>query len=249
MSSGSRLIWVTGAAGGIGSVLVRMLSERGDQVVAIDRPGERLDALTSLPGVSTVAADLADTHALANVSAQWVTQFGGPQVLINNAGVAPVIAPVSGLDLALWEQNLAVNLTAAYVLMAAALPSIQASGDGRVISVSSSSAVRVSPGFAPYSASKAGLIALTKVLALELAPHGGTANVVAPGLVQTAMSQSVFGTPEAVAAAAASGPLANPMGEVILPADVAELILFLISPAARHVSGQTVHCNAAGFMP
>jgi NAD(P)-dependent dehydrogenase (short-subunit alcohol dehydrogenase family) len=120
---------------------------------------------------------------------------------------------------------------------------------GRIVNIASGTAVRVGPGSGPYAASKAGIIALTKSVAGEVARMGITANVVAPGLTDTAMTRGQFGDEERLQQEASAGRIANPMRVVIQPEDIASAVAFLALPESRYITGQTLHVNAGSFMP
>jgi NAD(P)-dependent dehydrogenase (short-subunit alcohol dehydrogenase family) len=122
-------------------------------------------------------------------------------------------------------------------------------GFGRVVNIASGTAVRVSAGTAAYAASKAGLIALTKAVAVEGATRGVTANAVAPGLVDTPLMRAVMPTRELLEAAAATSAIANPMGVVLDAEDIAHAVAFLASVASGRITGQVLHVNAGAVMP
>jgi NAD(P)-dependent dehydrogenase (short-subunit alcohol dehydrogenase family) len=144
---------------------------------------------------------------------------------------------------------MAVNLTGAFHVTRAVLGGMIERGYGRIVNVASGTAVRVSPGAAAYAASKAGLIALTKAVALEGAAHSVTANAVAPGLVDTPMTRRLMPTDEALSTAATSSPIANPMGTVLSPDDIAHAIHFLCQTRSGRITGQVLHVNAGALMP
>ena len=119
---------------------------------------------------------------------------------------------------------------------------------GRIISISSGTAVRVGPGTGAYAASKAGIIALTKAIAGEVARMGVTANVVAPGVTDTAMTRAQFGGQAQLIEQATNGGIANPMRVVIQPEDIAAAVAFFALPESRYITGQTLHVNAGALM-
>ncbi len=120
---------------------------------------------------------------------------------------------------------------------------------GRIVNIASGSAVRVGPGVGAYGASKAGLIALTKALASEGAEAGVTANAVAPGLVDTAMMRKHMPETEMLETAARQSSIANPMGLLLQPEDIAHTVAFLCHPDSRGITGQVIHVNGGAIMP
>jgi NAD(P)-dependent dehydrogenase (short-subunit alcohol dehydrogenase family) len=144
---------------------------------------------------------------------------------------------------------LGVNLTGAFHVTRAVLGGMIERRAGRIVNIASGTAVRVSAGAAAYASSKAGLIAFTKAVAAEGAPFGVTANAVSPGLVDTAMTRRLMPTDDALQAAATSSPIANPMGVVLTPEDIAHAVVFLCHPASGRITGQVLHVNAGALMP
>lgn len=240
--------WITGAAGGIGQAITRRLAARGYWPVMFDRDENGLRALQAELGGDVVPCDLADSAALID-QCDAILQPGTPEVLVNNAAIAMTPARIEDVELDTWQRTIATNLTAPFVITRSVLPAMRQRRFGRIVSVASSSAIRVSPQQSAYVSSKAALIALTKSVALEYGRDGITANIVCPGVTVTPMTTAVFGDEDAVRAASVTGPLANPMGAPIEPDDIARVVEFLVSDGAARVTGQTVHCNAGSFMP
>jgi len=243
-----KVAWVTGGASGIGRASAARLAAAGARVGLIDLQGPLLGEAAEALGATPAACDVADAAAVdATVAAlTWTT--GPPDVLVNAAGIARS-SPVASFDEDTWQRVLAVNLTGAMHVTRAVLGGMLERGFGRVVNVASGTAVRVSAGTAAYASSKAGLIAFTKVVAVEGATRGVTANAVAPGLVDTPLMRAVMPTDEALRAAATASPIANPMGVVLEPDDVAHAVLFLALPASRYITGQVLHVNAGALMP
>ena len=196
-----------------------------------------------------VACDVADPDSVDAAAAMLRDSMGDADLLVNCAGVSSGGRPIAEHDEAGWQRVLAVNLSGAFHVTRAVIGGMIDRGFGRIVNVASGTGVRPSPGAAAYASSKAGLIALTKTVALEGAAHGVTANAVAPGLVDTAMTRRVMPTDESLAAAARDSRIANPMGVVLQPEDIAHAIAFFCSPGARYVTGQTLHVNAGALMP
>jgi NAD(P)-dependent dehydrogenase (short-subunit alcohol dehydrogenase family) len=240
--------WVTGGAQGIGRAIGERLAADGFRVALIDRQQEHVEAAAAAVGGVAACVDLAQTQAIPGVVARLMEQTGVPTVLVNNAGIVAISSLVELSDDD-WEQTLAINLTGAVMLTRSVLPAMIQSRRGRVVSISSSSAVRVGRGQTAYATSKAGLIAFSKVLALEVAEYGITSNVVCPGVTRTEMTLAAYGGEEEMAQVAAAGAIANPMGVVLDPADIAHVVSFLADEKTRYVTGQTIHCNAGSYMP
>lgn len=236
---------VTGAARGIGAATAARLARDGFAVAVLDCDEEgsarSVEAITADGGAAmAVTADVSDEVAVGRAVALIAAELGPPAVLVNNAGYGEP-AGVLEMTAAQWDGLLAVNLRGAFLAARAACPHMVAAGWGRVISISSVSALG-DDGRAGYASAKAGLIGFTKTLALELGPHGVTANAVAPGFVvseMTRLSARRRGVPfdEYQRAAARS----VPVGRVGQPEDVADAVAFFASPRAGYVSGQVLY--------
>jgi 2-hydroxycyclohexanecarboxyl-CoA dehydrogenase len=235
--------WVTGGSSGIGRAVVDRLLATGCEVGVLDLVDpDRTD-------VAYQPCDLAYPEGLGGALAGLERSIGPPGGLVLCAAVAPGGEPVEGHDESTWRRALEVNLTASMRILSHVLGPMRARGFGRIVALASGTAVRVGPGSAAYAVSKAGLIALTKTVALEAAGDGVTANVVAPGVTDTPMTRAAFGSPEAVARAATEGPLANPQRSPLDPGDVAAAVVFLLGDDASRVTGQVLHVNGGSLMP
>ena len=176
-----RVAMVTGASGGIGSVIVETLLAQGAKVVAADLANPAIDA--ALP----LAMDVADEAAVDVAFARVERELGPVEVLILNAGIF-VIEPFEEMTLASWQRTIEINLTGAFLCARRALPAMREAGWGRVVALGSSAGkTGGSKSMAAYAASKAGVMALAKSIASEYAPHGITANALAPSLIDTPM--------------------------------------------------------------
>ena len=245
---GGRVAWVTGGASGIGWATVARLVDAGAVVGILDVDPEAMAQATKALGVPAVLCDVADADAVRAATAALAEQTGPADVLVNAAGIARS-TPVATADEATWQRVLAVNLSGAMHVTREVLGGMVERRFGRVVNIASGTAVRVSAGTAAYAASKAGLIALTKATAVEGAPHGVTANAVAPGLVDTPLMRAVMPEDAMLLAAATSSPIANPMGVVLDPDDIARAVVFLAAPASGRITGQVLHVNAGAVMP
>ncbi len=237
---------VTGATGGIGEAIARAFHARGATVAISGRREEKLQVLSEALGerVYTLPCDLADKQQVGQLVDQAIAAMGKLDILVNNAGLTKDNLFMVMKD-EQWDDVISVNLTSTFMLMRAAARSMMRAktGYGRIINISSVSAVIGNPGQANYAASKAGMIGMTKSLAREGASRGITANCIAPGFIKTAMTDAlnekqVQGIMDAIPA--------NTFGT---PEDIAAAALYLASEEARYVTGQTLHVNGGMVMP
>jgi len=242
------IAWVTGAASGIGRATAIRLVAEGARVGLLDVDGVGVaDAAGRLNGAG-VECDIADAASVDAATRELEARTGAPSILVNAAGIS-MSALVAEHDEESWVRVLGVNLTGAFHVTRAVLGGMIERRAGRIVNIASGTAVRVSAGAAAYASSKAGLIAFTKAVAAEGAPFGVTANAVAPGLVDTAMTRRLMPTDDALHAAATSSPIANPMGVVLAPEDIAHAVAFLCHPGSGRITGQVLHVNAGALMP
>lgn len=234
---------VTGATGGIGAATARALHQAGATVAITGRRAAELEALAAELGsrVIIAPADLADPAAPAALVEKVEGEGGSLDVLVNNAGFTRDMLALRMGD-ADWQAVLDVDLTAPFRLARAALRGMMKKRWGRIVSIASIVGVTGNAGQANYAAAKAGLIGLSKSLAQEVATRGVTVNVVAPGFVKTAMTDALN---EAQKTALLSRIPAARMGT---PEDIAGAVVYLASPAAAWVTGQTLHVNGGMAM-
>jgi NAD(P)-dependent dehydrogenase (short-subunit alcohol dehydrogenase family) len=247
-----RVAIVTGAASGIGRATATVLAGLGAAVAVVDvdaaGAGDVVAGITAGGGRATaVGCDLGRVRELDAVVARVEATLGRPTILVNNAGI--VGATLLETDLDAWEQVLAVNLTAPFALLRAVGRRMVAGGTGgSIVNLSSSSAFRAVSSGGAYGVSKAGLGGLTRGGAWELGPYGVNVNTVAPGVTRTPITARAFGDAAGLDAAVATGPLANLLGRVSEPEDVANVIAFLCLPASRQITGQVVHVSAGAVV-
>ncbi|MCZ6588534.1 MAG: 3-oxoacyl-[acyl-carrier-protein] reductase [Alphaproteobacteria bacterium] len=234
---------VTGASGGIGAAIARTLHAHGAIVALSGTRAERLDALAAELGERShvVPADLSDPAAVDALPAAADEALGSLDILINNAGLTRDNLAMRMKDEE-WQAVLDVNLTAAFRLSRAVLRGMMKSRWGRIISVTSVVGATGNPGQVNYAASKAGLTGMTKALAQEVASRNITVNCIAPGFIETAMTDALSDAQkEAIMARIPTGRLGS-------ADEVGVCALFLASHEAGYVTGQTIHVNGGMAM-
>ncbi|WP_193370830.1 3-oxoacyl-[acyl-carrier-protein] reductase [Pelagibius marinus] len=238
-----KIALVTGASGGIGGAIARRLHGQGATVVLSGTRAEALEALAGELGERTqvMTCNLGDPAATEALVGQVEAEAGQLDILINNAGLTR-----DGLAMRMkdedWQQVLDVNLTAAFRLTRASLKGMMKRRWGRIIGISSIVGVTGNPGQANYAASKAGLIGMTKSLAQEVASRGITVNCVAPGMIETAMTDALNDQQRERILTAI------PMQRLGKSEEIASGVVYLASEEAAYVTGQTLHVNGGMAM-
>jgi NAD(P)-dependent dehydrogenase (short-subunit alcohol dehydrogenase family) len=236
----SRVALVTGAASGIGRCVAESLAlGQGARVYVLDKDAEA--AASVVRGINAAGGrskacvvDLADGPGLREALPSLTAEFGAPDIVINNAGMAAMV-PAADCSLDHWQKTMAVNVTAPMLLMQHALPHMKQAGWGRIVNVASISGLRAGTGRMAYGTSKAALIAMTRQFAVEVAQWGITVNAIAPGPVDTPMVQAHHSS----STRSAYGDLV-PMRRYGTPAEIADGILFLASDQASYITGHTL---------
>ncbi len=236
---------VTGATGGIGDSVARALHARGATVTISGRNVEKLEALAADLGERThiVPCDLADKEQVRGLIDATYEKMGTLEILVNNAGLTRDNLFMVMKD-EQWDDVIAVNLTSTFMLMRAATRAMMRAKNtyGRVINISSVSAIIGNPGQGNYAASKAGMIGMTKSLAREAAARGITANCIAPGFIKTPMTDVL--NEKQVSEIMAAIP-AKTFGN---PDDISAAVVYLASEEASYMTGQTLHINGGMIM-
>ncbi len=236
---------VTGATGGIGAGIARAFHKAGAEVAISGRQVEKLEALAADLGdrVHVVPCDLADKAQVGKLVDEVVAKLGRLDILVNNAGLTKDNLFMVMKD-EQWDDVIAVNLTSTFMLMRAAARHMLRSktGYGRIINISSVSGIIGNPGQGNYAASKAGMIGMTKSLAREVANRGITANSIAPGFISTAMTDVLNDKQKAEIAQHI------PAQRFGTPEDIAAAAVYLASPEAGYMTGQTLHVNGGMAM-
>ncbi len=234
---------VTGATGGIGGQIAKILAANGAEVIITGRNETALNELAKALGAKAkvIACDLSKQSEVESLIAKTEEKAGKVDILINNAGLTKdtLMMRMKTED---WDEVLNVNLKAAFILSKDAVRSMIKRRFGRIISISSIVGVMGNAGQANYAASKAGLIAMSKSLALEVASRGITVNCIAPGFIATKMTDAI---PEAARDTLIAKIPAVRLGE---PSDIAAAALFLSSDEASYITGQTLHVNGGMAM-
>jgi NAD(P)-dependent dehydrogenase (short-subunit alcohol dehydrogenase family) len=239
---------VTGAQQGIGKATAIALARAGADVVinCLDpAAADEVAAAVRATGRRAILAegDVAASDTPARLVAATVAAFGRIDILVNNAGVFPRVAFLEMTEQD-WDHVHSINLKAScFCAQAAARSMVAAGGGGAIISLASSAIFGASARGVHYSASKGGVVSLTRAMALELAPWKIRVNAIAPGLTDTA--QPRYGSTEEELAARAA---AMPLGRMGQPEDIANVAVFLASEKAAFMTGQTVHANGGIFM-
>ncbi len=238
-----RCALVTGASGGIGGAIAKALHRAGAKLAI---SGTRLDALEALAGelgggVQVLPCNLADPAETAALAGQAEEALGQLDILVNNAGLTRDNLSMRMKDED-WALVLEVNLTAGFRLARGAMRGMMKRRWGRIVGITSIVGVTGNPGQANYAASKAGMIGMSKSLAQEIANRGITVNCVAPGFIQTAMTDALDENQRERLLGAI------PTGRLGLPEDIAAGVVFLASEEAGYVTGQTLHVNGGMAM-
>jgi NAD(P)-dependent dehydrogenase (short-subunit alcohol dehydrogenase family) len=226
---------ITGAASGIGEATTKLFAAEGARVLAADLPGAPLaDVHADTPNVVLVEQDVTADGAGDALVARAVEEFGGVDILFNNAGTVGAGGEVETHDEADWDFVIGLNLTSVYRLSKAAIPELKKSSAGRIVNVGSVRSDFADAGACAYTASKHAVAGLTKVLACELGPHGGTANFVQPGAIVTGITKPAF---EMMPQFAEYWTALAPTGRLGEASDIANAVMFLASDEASFVNG------------
>lgn len=260
------LVTGSGRKQGIGSVCARRLAEEGAAVVITDIdagfnefPNYRVCAQSELKAVAEdiralgvevlpLYADISDPESVKTLVQSAREKLGKIDILVNNAGCSPGPAPLTQFTTAAWEKTLAVNLTGAFFCCREIVPLMIEGGGGKIINISSRAAERGAVWMHAYSASKAGMLGLTKSMALELAPFNICVNALLPGDIETELKQwglemeaQVKGTTVEALKKEIAG--ATPLGRLGRPEDVAAVVAFLASSDADYLTGEVINVS------
>jgi 3-oxoacyl-[acyl-carrier protein] reductase len=238
----NRVSLVTGASRGIGRATAIRLAEDGyDVVVNYLRQGDAardvVDRIEQAGRRSlAIRADVASRDEIRRMVGEATEKLGPVSVLVNNAGIYQRVT-VDQMEPDRWERTLSVNLSGPFHTIQAVLPAMRQGGWGRIVNVSSQIGVRGTDHGADYAASKAGLLGLTKAVALEVAREGITVNAVAPGTIETDILRNYSKEDREIRNRRI------PVGRIGLPEEVASMVSYLASEEARYITGATLHVN------
>jgi 2-deoxy-D-gluconate 3-dehydrogenase len=231
---------VTGGSKGIGAETAAVLAQAGADVAIVGR--DRAGLQTTAAAVAAagrqcvvIEADMATIEGPQAAAAAALAAFGTVDILVNNAGISR-LDPLQTLAPAAWDETMAVNLRAPYLLAQALVGKMMAQGRGKIVNVSSQAGVIALETHGAYCTSKGGLNMLTKVMAVEWGPHNIQVNAVCPTVILTPMGTEVWGDARKAAPMLAKIPL----GRFGQPVEVADLILFLASPASDLITGEAI---------
>lgn len=232
---------ITGATGALGEAIARALVKSGASVAISGTRIERLKGLAEQIGAIAIPANLSSMEDVDRLAAEAQQRLGGLDILVNNAGITrdSLLVRMSEQD---WQDVLKVNLEAAFRLSKACLRGMMKARFGRIISITSIVAITGNPGQANYAASKAGLIGFSKSLAQEVASRGITVNCIAPGFIESPMTDGLSDDQKAKLVAQI------PLGRMGTPDEIAAGVLYLASDEASYITGQTLHINGGMAM-
>ncbi len=237
---------VTGAGRGIGRAIAERLAREGAKVVVADLSiqdaEDTVKVLNEMGAVAkAISVDVSSSESVKALFEEVVKEFGGVDILINNAGITrdTLVLRMKEED---WDAVIDVNLKSVFLCSKEAIKLMAKKRFGRIVNIASVVAFMGNPGQANYSASKAGIVGLTKTLAREYASRGITVNAVAPGFIQTAMTEKL---PENVKEEMLKS---IPLGRFGTVDDVAAAVVFLTLPDASYITGQVIHVNGGMYM-
>ncbi len=247
MASTDRVAFITGASRGIGRAIAEAMCVEVKAIAAVARDAERLQSICQeleAKGIEALClpCNVADAGEVQAAVGRTIERFGRLDILVNNAGITQD-GLLARMRPEAWQQVIDINLTGAYNGIRSVTRQMMKQRYGCIVNLTSVVGVSGNPGQANYVASKAGIIGLTKAAALELAPRNVRVNAVAPGYIDTEMTQRLD---DAARLAVLERIPLQRMGQ---PADVAACVMFLISDAARYITGQVLHVNGGMLMP
>ena len=245
---------ITGGGRGIGRAIALEFERNGARVAVAARTAEQVEQVAAEIGADAVAlvCDVSDPASVARMFSDMRERFGAADILVNNAGVAESATLVNTTD-ELWHRHLSINLSGTFYCTRAAVPAMLKKGWGRVINIASIAGKSGAPYIAAYSASKHGVMGLTRSAALELATTGVTVNAICPGYVDTDMvtrgvEQITAKTGRTTEEALDSLKRMSPQNRLVTPEEVAAIALLLASDAGRGINGQGINVDGGSVL-
>jgi NAD(P)-dependent dehydrogenase (short-subunit alcohol dehydrogenase family) len=261
-NKGSKVV-VIGGHGGIGAALSTRAAEAGAEVVALDTR-RAIEEHGEIPGVTNAEIDVLDESSILAAAAAVQEQWGEIDALVYVSGIGDPDTPTLDYSVERWDKVHAVNLRGAFLATQAFVPLVSRAGTGSLVFIGSTVAIQPPPGLGAYSASKAGLVAFAKSISKELAPDVRV-NVVSPGITETAFLAGGSGQgqgqgqgqgPQDISGESWFGEEAYQRRLAMIlqrrlanPDDIVAPTLFLLSPGARYITGQTLHVNGGLYLP
>jgi 3-oxoacyl-[acyl-carrier protein] reductase len=242
-----KIALVTGASRGIGKAIAQALGAENATVIGTATSQSGADAISAtftennIKGTGMVL-DVADPESVTNCLKQVTEEFGAPDILVNNAGITRDTLLMMMKD-AQWEDIINTNLGSVFRMSKAVLRPMMKKRDGRIINISSVVGATGNPGQSNYAAAKAGVVGFSKSLAREIGSRNITVNTVAPGFIDTDMTRELSQEQREMLSSQI------PLGRLGAVEDVAAAVVFLASPAAAYITGETIHVNGGMYMP
>lgn len=244
-----KIVLVTGGSRGIGAAVAEMMAKAG-ATVALTYSRSKKEAQRTADRVARqgsecliLQVDVTNGSEVRRAVKTVIGHFGRIDILVNNAGIWKRGA-IGAMSEQQWDETLNINLRGTFLFSNAVVPSMKKQRSGKIINIASTAGQRGEPFYSHYAASKGGMIAFTKAIAAELAPHGINANCVSPGWVFTDMTSGVLGNRRAI------GPINKliPRGRVATPEEIAGPVLYLASDLAGHVVGAVLNVNGGSVL-
>ena len=245
-----RVALVTGGGTGIGAAIARRFVAAGAQVVIAGRDGKRLARAAAEIGATAVPADVSDESSVAALFAQIDAGPGGPDILVNNAGVTGPVARAADIDVAAWDETMAINVRGTLLCIKHAVPRMRARGGGSIINMSSLMGLRGTPMRSAYTASKFAVLGITDAVSQEVGIDNIRVNALCPGAVNGELMQRVIASRVAAEGRSAEDIIRTnytdkaSLRRWIEPEEVADAALFLASPAAAGITGERLRVDA-----
>ena len=245
---------ITGGGRGIGRAIALAFARQSARVAVAGRTIEPLQEVANEIGNGSIAlvCDVSDPESVARMFTEMRERFGNPDILVNNAGIAESATLVNTTD-ELWDRHLAINLSGTFYCTRAALPAMLKTGWGRIINIASIAGKTGAPYIAAYSASKHGVLGLTRSVALEVATSGVTVNAICPGYVDTDMvtrgvERITTKTGRTAEEALDSLRKTSPQNRLVTPEEVAAVALLLASDKGRSINGQGINVDGGSVL-